>query len=50
MSMVTPVTLFAVPTLEKVADLSLVDTLCNTEITITMSERAILIVAPALQE
>lgn len=48
--MVAPVALFAVATLEKVADLRLVDSLGDTEISIAVSERAVLVIAATLQE
>jgi len=48
--MIAPITLLAVAALEEVAYLSLVDTLCYTEVGLAVCEKAVLVVASAGQE
>jgi hypothetical protein len=50
MSMVASVTLLTVSPFKEVANLRLVDALCDTEIDFAMSVKAILVVAPSRKE
>jgi len=50
MRMIAPIALLAISTLKEIADLGLVDTLCDTKIGLAMCEIAVLIVAPARKE